>query len=350
MKNIFKYIILSAVVLSSSSCARIVTEGANENNKRYLDAWLEVHKISKDSKIGRGVYVIEYDQVNENAVTVQADGYAIVEYKTSDLNGNITDCTDAETADQLGTYNPSNYYGPLVWTTTAETIRAGILDGIMGMKLQERKKFVVPTWLMSYQNYATEAEYLEKASEVATTIFDVKVVDFTMDINQWQFVKMVRKFNEDDFYGGRFKGTSMEDTVGVSYGMFYKTLTEVAAEEVFKTDTTIYINYTGKLLNGKVFDTNIERVALDNELSTSGRTFEPVPIQWSEEYSSITMNDSEVIPGFAKTIIQMGKLRKGSKGLGMFYSELGYSYSGATGIPGYAPLIFEIEFVDKPEE
>jgi FKBP-type peptidyl-prolyl cis-trans isomerase len=34
----------------------------------------------------------------------------------------------------------------------------------------------------------------------------------------------------------------------------------------------------------------------------------------------------------------------------MFYSELGYSYSGSTNIPGYAPLIFEIEFVDKPEE
>ena len=350
MKNIFKYIILSAAVIFTTSCARLVTEGANENIKRYLDAWLEVNTISKDSKIGRGVYVMEYDQIHENGLTVQSNGYAIVEYKILDLQGNITDGTNWETADQLGTLVPGNYYGPQVWTTTPETIRAGLLDGIMGMKLQERKKFLVPAWLMSYQNYETEEEYFEETSDASTTIFDVKVVDFTMDINEWQFVKMIREFNKDSFYNGRFKGTSMEDTVGVSYGMFYKTITEVAAEEAFKSDTTIYINYVGKLVDGHVFDTNIRKVALDNDLPIEGRTFAPVSIQWSEEYSGIRMNDSEVIPGFSKTLMQMAKLRKGSKGLGMFYSELGYSYSGTSSIPGYAPLIFEIEFVDKPEE
>jgi hypothetical protein len=99
-----------------------------------------------------------------------------------------------------------------------------------------------------------------------------------------------------------------------------------------------------------VFDTSIERVALDNGIHTSGKTYAPVPVQWAEDYNDITFDESEVISGFAMTLHKMGKLRKGSKGLGMFYSELGYGYSGSTSIPGYAPLIFEIEFVDKPEE
>ena len=64
----------------------------------------------------------------------------------------------------------------------------------------------------------------------------------------------------------------------------------------------------------------------------------------------ITLEENEVIPGFSKTLWQMRKMRKGSKAIGMFYSGLGYGYSGSTNIPGYAPLIFEIEFVDKPEE
>ena len=349
MKNTFKYIIFAAAILASASCARLVPEGANESNKRYLDAWLEVKKVPESSKAGRGIYVLEYKPLEEG-LTVQQDGYAIVEYKTTDIDGNITDYTDAETADQMGTYVPYNYYGPQVLTTTPETIRAGLLDGLLGMKVGERKKFLIPTWLMSYQNYATEQEYLNQSTDVATTIFDVNIVDFTMDINEWQFTKMVRKFNEDDFYGGRFRGTSLEDTTGVSYGMFYKTITEVAVEEAFKTDTTIYINYIGRLLGGLIFDTNIERVALDNDIPTEGKTFGPVAIQWGETYSDIRMDENEVIPGFSKTLMQMAKLRKGAKGLGMFYSDLGYGYSGSTNIPGYAPLIFEIEFVDEPEE
>ena len=349
MKNTFKYIIFTLAVLLSTGCARLVSEGVNSANKRYLEAWLKINNISEDCKAGRGIYVLEHNKVDEG-LTVTKDGYAIAEYTTTDLEGNFTDYTDSETAKQMGAYAPYNYYGPQVLTTTAETIRAGFFDGINGMKVGETKKFIVPTWLMSYQNYSTEEEYLNQTTDLTTSIFNVKVVDFTMDINEWQFVKMVRKFNEDDFYGGRFKGTTLADTTGIGYGMFYKTLVEVSAEKAFESDTTVYINYIGRLLGGLVFDTNIERVALDNDIPTAGKTFAPVAIQWGEDYTDITMEDSEVIPGFSKTLLQMAKLRKGSKGLGMFYSELGYSYSGSTNIPGYAPLIFEIEFVDKPEE
>lgn len=349
MKNIFKYIFFAAAAIIPVSCARTISEGVNEANQRYFNAWLKVNGVSESQKTGRGIYMLE-ETKTDASLTVVKDGYAIVEYTTTDLAGNISDYTDAEQAKQLGTYSRSSYYGPQVWTTTDETIRAGLLDGILGMKTGETRKFIVPSWLMSYENFSTEEEYLAQSTDFSNTIFDVKLTDFTMDINEWQFVKMVRKFNEDDFYGGRFAGTSIEDTTGVAYGMFFKPLVEELAEEEFPDDTTIYINYTGKLLNGLVFDTNIERVALDNYIDTEGRTFEPTPVNWGEDYDDITLDESEVIPGFSKTLWNMRNMRKGSKAIGMFYSELGYSYSGSTNIPGYAPLIFEIEFVDKPEE
>ena len=127
-------------------------------------------------------------------------------------------------------------------------------------------------------------------------------------------------------------------------------------EETFPSDTTIYINYTGKLLNGLVFDTNIEKVAWDNGLYSSSKSYEPAKIKWGESYSELTMgdDDSSVITGFAMTLWDMRNLNeegKYDKGVGVFYSPLGYGYSGSgSSIPPYAPLVFEIEIVANPEE
>ena len=56
--------------------------------------------------------------------------------------------------------------------------------------------------------------------------------------------------------------------------------------------------------------------------------------------------NSSIISGFALTLWQMQSFEKG---IGVFYSPLGYNYSGSgASIPGYAPLIFEIEVVEKP--
>lgn len=349
MKNLYKYIFLAAAAIIPASCARIISEGVNEAEQRYFNAWLKVNGISESQKAGRGIYILEKTET-ASGTTVGADGYAIVEYTTTDLEGNITDYTDMEQAKQLGTYSPGSYYGPKVWTTTAETIRAGLYDGIAGMKIGERRRFIVPSWLMSYKNLATEAEYLAVSSDNSTTIFDVTVKDFTKDINQWQFSKILQTINNKDFYDGAFNGTNIEDTTGVAYGMFYKTLEGIEEEKAFEGDTTIYINYTGKLLNGLIFDTNVERIAKDNHIYSASRTYGPTAVQWGEDWSDITLDESEVIGGFSRTLWQMAKLRKGSKGVGIFYSELGYGYSGSSNIPGYAPLIFEIEFVDKPEE
>ena len=114
-----------------------------------------------------------------------------------------------------------------------------------------------------------------------------------------------------------------------------------------KSFVTVY--YTGKLINGLVFDTNVERIAKDNGLYSATRTYEPMQINWGEEYADITMGSdkSTIISGFALTLWQM---RSMEKGVGVFYSPLGYGANGSgSSIPGYAPLIFEIEFVEKPE-
>jgi FKBP-type peptidyl-prolyl cis-trans isomerase len=67
-----------------------------------------------------------------------------------------------------------------------------------------------------------------------------------------------------------------------------------------------------------------------------------------EDYSQITITSdkSSVIDGFAYMIWRMGAYEEGT---GIFYSKLGYSYSGSgSSIPAYSPLRFDIEVVDQP--
>ena len=348
MKKITSAILYTVAALIIAGCAKAVEPGPNEANKRFLEAWISVNH-SGLQPTGLGIYVLEPETAGTGA-TVEKDGYAIVDYITTDLEGNISSYTDSATAKQLGTYDPTSYYGPKVWTTTDETIQAGIAEALIGMKVGGRKKVLIPSWLLTYKIYDNADQYLnpptDKKETASTTgydntIYDIQVVDFASNVYDWEISNIGKYFSENPDLG-----LSVADSL--QYGFYYKQLELVKDTTSFPKDTTIYINYTGKLLNGLVFDTTNERTAKDNGIYSASKTYEPVPVKWAEEYTDIQLNGSSVISGFALTLWQM---RAFEKGMGIFYSPLGYSYSGSgASIPGYAPLIFEIEIVAKPED
>lgn len=94
---------------------------------------------------------------------------------------------------------------------------------------------------------------------------------------------------------------------------------------------TVYIKYTGKLLDGSVFDTNV---------GTSTFLIFPVGEGW-------------VIPGFDEGVAYM---KAGGKAMFLIPSSLAYGAQGSSyaydpyygyyqAIPGYTPLLFDIELV-----
>ena len=345
-----------AASLLLAGCAKTVTPGPNEANKRYFEAWMHINHRGLEPT-GLGIYIIDEEEGNGAAVTEK--GFALVDYKISSLEGNISSYTEEETAKQLGDYSITNYYGPKFLTTFKTTIQAGVGDALYGMKVGGYRKVIVPSWLMTSKEFATAEEYLNYYDEddspsYSSTVYELTVRDFTEDMNKWQIDSIVRFFDNDKVtIGGTpadqiFAGMAEADSVRT--GFFYKQLAAPQDTTSFKKDTVLYINYTGKLLNGLVFDTNIERVAKDNNLYSSSKTYEPMRINWAEKYEDLTMTSSksDMIPGFAMTLWQM---RSMEKGVGIFYSNYGYGVSGSgSSIPGYAPLIFEIELVAKPEK
>lgn len=356
MKKLFLSAACIVAALMAISCAKEAKSGPNDAKKRYFDAWLEVNGINV-APSGLGIYILE--DIEGTGKQVTEDGFAHIDYTNYDLKGNIGASTSAEVAKQLGSYSPANYYGPKIITTHSGTIYAGLLDMMKGMKVGGRRKVIIPSWLMTYSSYENASDYLANSSSGSDAIYDVTVRDFTDTITTWEIDSIGRFFKNDKvLIDGRpasevFSGMdARKDTIEVN-GFYYKQLKAPVKDTTFTSDTTIYINYTGKTLDGRIFDTTIEKTAKDNDIYSASKTYGPVKINWpstDEDYTAITMGsgESSIITGFALTLWQM---RAMEKGVGIFYSPLGYSSSGSgVTIPGYSPLIFEIEIVEKPED
>lgn len=380
MNKIIGIAVSAAAAAGLYSCATEKDTPSNADERLYFDSWIQTHCPGAE-KVGIGTYILA-DEAGNPEKPVTDSQFVYVSYITSGLDGTITGYSEAETARKLGEYDSKKtyYFGPRVWTKASGYMYAGVNDMLSGMSVDGFRKAVIPGWLMSYQWYGSEQEFLDNVSGT-NTIYDVKIVDAFSDSGKWQidsigrFLQKSREDFGDSFgYLDIYDIIQEKDTVhskadSVSYGFYFINIDKGQPLDTKDsngdemdipngshffttsgtTDTTIFINYVGRLLNGLVFDTNVERVAQVNGLS--GGTYEPMEIQWADSYSELKMGTgddaSSMISGFAQTLWQMHPF---GRALGIFYSTHGYGASGSgNSIPAYSPLLFEIEIVKDPE-
>ena len=339
-KNKIAWLLLGAALVTG--CAKERTASDNEDNKTYLEAWMQAHHPGVSAS-GIGIYILE-DEPGTGAVYGGQD-YIYAEYTVRDLEGNITSTTSRRLSQQLGSYQPSNFYGPSVLYAGNKALQAGLEELITGMRRGGTRTALIPNWLLTYSRYSNAAEYLKKASagNNSHSIYTVTLKDIMDDEAEWE-LDSLRHY----LIAHAPDAVSVPGDDGKEQGFFYAQKSAPTDTASFPKDTTIYINYIGRLLNGQVFDTTIKDTAKVYNIYSSSKTYAPVVINWAEEATGITMSSSgsSVIEGFARTLFRM---RAYEKGVGYFVSSLGYGSSGSgSQIPAYSPLIFEIEIVDSP--
>lgn len=114
--------------------------------------------------------------------------------------------------------------------------------------------------------------------------------------------------------------------------MFWQVSVKPERNNLLRGDT-VTVNYIGKDLNKKVFDTSIEQIAKDNGIFNSTRRYQP--LRYAVGYGF-------TITGFEFAISMM---HPGEKATVIFPSRLGYGTQASGSIPANSPLIFELDLV-----
>jgi len=112
--------------------------------------------------------------------------------------------------------------------------------------------------------------------------------------------------------------------------------TEVVEEgELAQFRDTLFVNYTGMLLDNTVFDTSLEQVARNNNLFDESRNYEPF---------ALVLGVSGVISGWEGALSRM---KEGEKATALIPSIYGYGDRATGPIPANSVLVFELDLTEN---
>ena len=322
-------------VLVAASCTKSAGEGSNVAIKRQFDAWRAIHYPDAVEK--GGVYIIE-DMPGTGLEWRESLPVTFMTYTLRSLDGTVSSNTDEQWSKQIGDWDQTYYYGPQVVITGEGSSYAG-LDAILdGMRQGGTRTAIVPSWMMTRERHDNLDQYLETETEIASMIYTIRFLDQTENLYEYEFRQM-RAYASSNW--------SVSDTLSTG-AVFFKSITEFSGEpHEMPTDTTVYINYTGRrMIDNQVFDTTVADTAKFYHIYNPSKTYQPVPISWAEEAADIKMDGNSVVDGFSLGLQAMHADEKASF---LFGYNLGYGSSGSGSlIPAYAALRFDIEMVPAP--
>ncbi len=207
-----------------------------------------------------------------------------------------------------------------------EPLFAGdIYDGIKMMSVGDSASFIVrtdSTFMTLFQLPTLPTEF----SKTDVMRFDIKLNDFYPESEfankQMEYMKKTYKNETENAENelNKYLKENKLNPIRTESGLYYLQ-TKSGNGENPQVGTQVKVHYTGKLLDGTVFDSSISR----NE-----------PIQFD-------LGVGQVIPGWDEGIRLMSK---GEKGILFIPYYLGYGDRGAGAIPPFATLIFDVELVD----
>ena len=156
--------------------------------------------------------------------------------------------------------------------------------------------------------------------------------DILAEQNNWRNAMEQRRTSEPEAIAAYIKDNHITATPDAD-GLYIVVKKKGNGPKV-QAGSTVAINYTGRLLDGTIFDSSVESDAIQGGLQQSGRTYEPL---------THTVGKMSLIPGWERGV--MGQ-PAGTRLQLVVPSALAYGPQGAGElIPPYTPLVFDLEIV-----
>jgi len=310
MNGKFFLLIIVPFLLLVVGCDRVVNESQGDEMAR-LDAWLKVNNITTPPNPS-GLYYIN-KQEGTGASPVDSN-WVIFSYVLRSLDDVVFETTFKDTAklyDIYGIYQTTTHYVPsFMQFFSKSTVSLALAEGLSLMKEGGKARLIAPSRLAG--NSST------------TMIYDIELLQVITD---------PKAYEESLIADYRFANPSF---ISISDSIYYMKTAD--GTRACLVDSLVEVYYTGKFLDGFVFDTNIDSIAKQNDIYT-------YTALTSGKYDvlSFRIGSNAVKTGFEMAIKQM---MEGEKGIVIVPSPCAYGVSGdnsgATKIPPYTPLIFEL--------
>ncbi|MFA6770970.1 MAG: FKBP-type peptidyl-prolyl cis-trans isomerase, partial [Bacteroidales bacterium] len=258
---------------------------------------------------------------------VKETSAVFVRHSTLDLKNNYEQTSVEEIAKNVGGFSYGAYYGPVLFEMGNYSMMTGIEEAFIELREGSDVRIIVPSWASKLKREESE----NRLSFIK--VYDIEIIKVIDDYSKYEIDTLVKFSNIN--YGGLDSLRS---------GFYFKSLKEGAGDSI-KAESHISYNYVGRLLNGFVFDTNIEDTARKYKIYSSEKAYSPVNFKVTPVGGSGDSGEATVVDGFAMALLNM---KYGGKAITFFGSEWGYG-AASQSFGKKQQLHFYIEILDKEE-
>lgn len=337
MTRNIKFLIIAALAgILFSACAKEKSESDRSIQKRILEAYLNVNYPDKNYTItSSGLVILDHQEGTGSKPEKYGAAYIMSSVKS--LEGNYESTNYKDLADTLGTYDPTKYYGPTLAEIGYGKITKGMQEALLMMREGGKMKIIISPELSSYDAESTAPGYTVETSTGSSInrIYEVELKHAISDIF---------KFQRDSLES--FRDIHYPGLDSIADGYYFKKLSGTCKDTIEKS-TSVDVWYVGKLLDGYVFDTNIEDTAKKYRIYNPSGTYTALSVNMKSTYKEMTSGESEdgdgYVGGFARALKSM---TYGDRAVTFFNSNWGYGSDGSesdgVGVPPFAMMFFEL--------
>jgi len=290
--------------------------------KVIIDKYIKSHQLKNVQVTGSGLhYVIHQPGAGNKPKTGET---VKVNYTGKLDNDKVFDTNIEEMAKVHGMYNPNRPYRPIEFPLGKKRVISGWDEGLALLRPGAKATLIVPSFLAYGPRGAGN-----DIPPNAVLVFDVELVGVKQP-----FDPAKQKLKDQTTISQYLANKRITNAKSTPSGLHYK-ITKQGTGPQAVAGKTVVVHYTGKLLNGKVFDTSFESVARQSGKYRPGRQYKPY---------QFSLGKGQAIKGWDEGI---ALLKVGTKATLYIPSHLAYGPRGAgNDIPPNSVLVFDVELLE----